>query len=123
MKLFDLGPQDRQSLQKFVAWHLGYIGYVCIFTFGLYYFHLFKAFWFLKESWILNLVAPLHTVLFIAISPYRHRWIQAIKNMYRVLDGDPVFCLMALLILLVGFYLYNGLIWGLGSLLPSIFFT
>ena len=27
------------------------------------------------------------------------------------------------LVVLVGFYLYNAVLWGVGSLLPSIFFT
>ncbi|MEW6262990.1 MAG: hypothetical protein AB1641_07915 [Thermodesulfobacteriota bacterium] len=123
MKLFDLSSQERQSLKKFLAWHLGYVGYVCIFSYLIYKLHLFKAYWFLKESWILNMVAPAHTIIFILISPYRRNWITALKNTYKALDGDPVFCFMALFIFLVGFYLYNGLIWGLGSLVPSIFFT
>ncbi|MBF0529665.1 MAG: hypothetical protein HQK55_10425 [Deltaproteobacteria bacterium] len=123
MRLFDLAPQEKKALKKFMAWHLGYIGYVGIFSFFLYYFHLFKAYWFFRESWILNLLAPLHTLVFITVSPYRRHWVTSITNMYKTLDGEPVFCLMALLIFFVGFYLYNGLIWGLGSLLPSIFFT
>lgn len=123
MKLFDLTPQEERSVKRFIAWHMGYVGYVCLFSFVIYYFNLFKAYWFLKESWILNMLSPAHTILFIAISPYRRDWVSAIKNMYRALDGDPIFCLMALLVFILGFYLYNALIWGMGSLIPSIFFT
>ena len=43
--------------------------------------------------------------------------------MYTALDGDPVYCIMGFLLMAVGFYLYNAVIWGLGSLIPSIFFT
>ena len=123
MKLFDLSSQEKSSVKRFVAWHLGYVGYVALFAFGIYHFNLFKAYWFLREAWIINMLAPAHTIAFIAISPYRGDWLRAIRNMYRALDGDPVLCLMALLVMGMGFYLYNGVIWGLGSLVPSIFFT
>ena len=123
MKLFDLSPKEKRDVQRFLVWHFGYVSYVCLFAFLIYHFHLFKAYWFLKEFWIINLVAPAHTVIFIAVSPYRQHWLKAIKNMYTALDGDPVFCIMGFLLMAVGFYLYNAVIWGLGSLIPSIFFT
>jgi hypothetical protein len=123
MKLFDLSPAEKKSVRRFLAWHLGYIAYVTVFAFVIYRFNLFKAYWFLKESSILNLVSPLHTLAFIIISPYRRDWWTALKNTYRALDGEPIFCAMALLVVLVGFYLYNAVLWGVGSLLPSIFFT
>ena len=123
MKLFDLSPTEKTSVKKFILWHFGYVVYVGFFAFFIYYFNLFKAYWFLKESWILNLVSPVHTVVFILISPYRRDWIQAVRNMYLTLEGEPVFCFMAALLFLIGFYLYNAVIWGLGSLVPSIFFT
>ncbi len=123
MKLFDLSPGEKQDLTKFLAWHFGYIVYVALFAFLIYHYHLFKTHWLLKEFWILNLLAPVHTVIFIVIGPYRKDWAAAIRNMYRALDGDPVFCLMALLVFVLGFYLYNGLIWALGGFLPSLFFT
>ncbi|MEW5722308.1 MAG: hypothetical protein AB1896_04330 [Thermodesulfobacteriota bacterium] len=123
MKLFDLSLEEKLAVKKFLAWHFGYVAYVGLLAFAIYYFRLFKAHWFLKEYWILNLVSPLHTLFFIVISPYRRDWLVAVKNMYLTLEGEPVFCLMALLLALVGFYLYNAVIWGLGSLIPSIFFT
>ena len=123
MRLFDLSEEERKSVTKFVSWHFGYVLYVTLFAFTIYSTHLFKAYWFLKESWILNMIAPLHTIIFIIVSPYRRDWLAAARNMYVTLEGDPVFCLMAMLLGGVGFYLYNAVIWGLGSLIPSIFFT
>jgi hypothetical protein len=123
MKLFDLSPDEKRALFKFLLWHLGYVLYVALFAFVIYRYNYFKAHWFLEEVWLLNLIAPLHTVAFILISPYRRDWGRAIHNMYRALDGDLVFCLMAFILFGLGFYLYNGMIWGLGSLIPSIFFT
>ena len=123
MKLFDLTTEEKKSVKLFLAWHLVYTCYVGFFAYAIYRFHLFKAYWFLKEFWILNLIAPIHTLVFIAISPYRRAWIMAVKNMHRALDGDMIFFSMAVLVMVFGFYLYNALIWSLGSLIPSIFFT
>lgn len=123
MKLFDLTPQEARRVRVFLLWHFAYAFYVAVFAFVIYKFHWFKAYWFLKEFWILNLIAPVHTIIFIIISPYRRDWIEAIRNMYRTLDGDLIFCLMAFLVFGFGFYLYNAIIWAVGSLLPSIFFT
>ena len=123
MKLFDLLPEERRGLRIFLAWHLGYALYVCLFVFFIFQFNLFKSYWFLKESWLINMVAPAHTLVFIAVSPYRRDWVEAIAKMYRELDGDLVFFLMAILVLAVGFYLYSLMIWLTGSLLPIIFFN
>lgn len=123
MKLFDLSAREKREVKRFLAWHFGYVAYVGLFAFAIYSLGLFKAYWFLKEFWILNLLAPVHTIIFIIVSPYRRNWYMAIRNMYRALDGEPIFCLMAFLVFAVGFYLYMAVIWGVGSLVPSIFFT
>ena len=123
MKLFDLTPQEKRKLMIFLTWHVGYVAYVCLFAFFIYYYKYFKAYWFLKEFWILNLLAPLHTIVFILIGPYRRDWILAIRNLYRALEGDPVFCVMGYMVFGLGFYIYNGVIWGLGSLIPSVVFA
>ncbi|MFH1090513.1 MAG: hypothetical protein V1742_02985 [Pseudomonadota bacterium] len=123
MKLFDLSPADKSSLRVFVIWHVGYVVYVALFSTLIYRLHLFKAYWFLKEFWILNLLAPMHTLTFIVIGPYRRNWIRAVTNMYRTLEGEPVFCFMAYLVLALGFYLYTVFIWSLGSFFPSMFFN
>ncbi|MBU2547030.1 MAG: hypothetical protein KKB20_01345, partial [Proteobacteria bacterium] len=90
---------------------------------AIYHFGLFKSYWFLREPWIINMLAPAHTAVFIALSPYRWDWLTALGTMYRELDGDLVFFSMALLVFLVGFYLYSLMIWLGGALLPIIFFT
>lgn len=123
MKLFDLSPIERRAVVQFVLWHIGFILYAAFFAFIIYHFNLFKAYWFLSEFWILNLISPLQTLLFVLISPYRRDWLRAIKNMYRALDGDRIYCTMAFLVLVLGFYLYNILLWGLGGLVPSIIYT
>jgi len=123
MKLFDLLPEERQGVKKFVAWHAGYAFYVCLFFLILFRFNLFKSHWFLEEFWIINLWAPLHTLAFIALSPYRRDWVKAVGNMYRALDGDMIFCIMALVVFGVGFYFYSLIIWLAGGLFPSIIFN
>jgi hypothetical protein len=123
MKLFDMAPEEKRGLRRFLAWHAGYALYVCLLFFILYRLDLFKSRWFLEEAWILNLWAPLHTIVFVFITPYRRDWGNAMKRMYRSLDGDPVFCVMALLVFGVGFYLYSLIIWLAGALLPSILFN
>lgn len=123
MKLFYLLPTERQDLNRFLLWHAGYLLYVSAFfslVFGLGWF---RSVWYLKEPVIFNLLAPLHTVVFILISPFRRRWVQAVVNMYRALDGDLAFCAMAALVGLFGFYLYSLLIWLLGALIPGILYS
>lgn len=122
MKLFSLIPEEKHGLKLFLAWHLGYAGYVALFSLVIYEFHLFKAHWLLKESWIINMLAPAHTLAFVAISPYRRDWVRAVGRIYRELDGDIVFFMMALVIFLVGFYLYSTMIWFAGALVPIIIF-
>lgn len=123
MKLFDLLPQERRGLKIFVAWHIGYTAYVCLVFMILYQFNLLRSRWFLEDSWIANAWAPLHTLIFIAISPYRRDWLTAVGNMYRALDGDVVFCLMAFVVFGLGFYLYSLIIWLAGGLFPFIIFN
>ena len=123
MRLFDLLPQEKKGLKVFLIWHFGYALYVCLFFFVIYEYNLFKSYWFLEEFWLLNLVAPLHTVVFILCGPYRQEWLRALKSMYKALDGDTIFCIMALIVFLVGFYLYTLIIWLLGVLVPSIIFN
>ncbi len=123
MKLFDLLPDEKRGLRRFVLWHLAYAAYVCILFFVIYGLGLFKAYWFLEEFWIVNMWGPLHTIVFVLISPYRDDWKTAIGNMYRALDGDIFFCIMALLVFGVGFYLYSLLIWVAGGMFPSMLYN
>lgn len=123
MRLFDLLPEERHGLKRFIFWHVGFALYYCVVFFVIYRLHLFKAYWFLHERWIVNMWAPIHTIIFIAVGPYRRDWIHAIANLYQALDRDIVFCLMALMVGGVGFYLYSLIILLAGALLPAMVFN
>jgi hypothetical protein len=123
MKLFDLVPGEKHNLKRFFIWHLGYVMYVVLFFVILFETNLFRSYWILREAWLVNIVAPVHTVLFIAISPFRREWFAAIVNMYRILDGEIIFCAMAGMAMLLGLYLYSFFIWVLGWLVPAIIYA
>ena len=123
MKLFNLLPTERQDLKRFLLWHAGYVLYVVAFFFLIFGLGWFRSVWYLKEPVLFSLLAPLHTVVFILISPFRRRWAQAMVNMYHALDGELVFCAMAALVGLFGLYFYSLLIWLLGALIPSILYS
>ena len=123
MKLFDLVLGERQNLKRFFLWHFGYVIYVALFFIIIFETNLFHSYWILRETWLVNIVAPIHTVIFIVISPYRRQWVTAIVNMYRILDGEIIFCIMAGMVMLLGLYLYSFLIWVLGWLVPAIIYS
>ncbi|MBW2062951.1 MAG: hypothetical protein JRI95_15520 [Deltaproteobacteria bacterium] len=123
MKLFDLLPNERHNLYRFLVWHLGYLIYVSAFFVIIYEFDLFRSYWFLKEAWIIYMLCPLHTLVFTLISPFRRDWVVAMANMYRALDGELIFCTMATMIMGVGFYLYSLLFWLVGGLIPTIIYS
>jgi len=123
VKLFNLLPSERHDLKRFFGWHLGYVLYVTAFFFIIFEFGLFKSYSFLKEDWIIYFWGPLHTLVFTIISPFRRDWIRAISNMYQALDGELIFCVMAGLILLLGFYLYSLVIWFIGGLIPGFIYS
>ncbi len=123
MKLFDLVLGERKNLRRFFLWHFGYVIYVALFFVIIFETNLFHSYWILKEAWLVNIVAPVHTVIFIVISPFRREWVTAMVNMYRVLDGEIIFCIMAGMVMLLGLYLYSFLIWVLGWLVPAIIYS
>lgn len=123
MKLFNLLPTERQDLKRFLLWHAGYLLYVIAFFFLIFGLGWFKSVWYLKEAVIFNVLAPLHTLVFILVSPFRRRWVLAVVNMYHALDGELVFCAMAALVGLFGLYFYSLLIWLLGALIPGILYS
>ncbi len=123
MKLFDLVLGEKQNLKKFFLWHFGYVIYVALFFVIIFETNLFHSYWILRETWLVNIVAPAHTVIFIVISPFRRAWATAIVNMYRILDGEIIFCVMAGMVMLLGLYLYSFLIWILGWLVPAIIYS
>jgi hypothetical protein len=123
MKLFDLVLGERQNLKRFFLWHFGYVIYIALFFIIIFETNLFHSYWILRETWLVNIVAPVHTVIFIVISPFRREWVTAIVNMYRILDGEIIFCIMAGMVMLLGLYLYSFLIWVLGWLVPAIIYS
>ncbi len=122
MKLFDLTSQEKNTIQKLLVWHLIYLAAIALFFLVIYYFGLFKSRAYLREGFIFIYLAPLCTLLFVVVSPWRRDWVQAIKNTYYRLEGEPAFCLMGALVFYFGFFLYSVLLWGLGALGPSLFY-
>ncbi|MDR0881737.1 MAG: hypothetical protein LBP55_04245 [Candidatus Adiutrix sp.] len=122
MKLFDLSGPEALEARRLIRWHLGYVGLVAFFFWVIYYFGFFKASPFLREGPIFIYLAPLVTIVFVAVSPWRGRWLRAARDTRDRLDGEPVFCLMAALVFYFGFYLYSLLLWALAALGPSIFY-
>ena len=121
MKLFDLTPKEKLSLRGLILWHLGYMAMILIFFSIIYYFSYFKSSVWLHESTIFTYWAPMATLVFVLISPWRSSWRKALTGTFERLEGEKVFCFMAALVFFFGFYLYSLLLWGLGALLPSLF--
>lgn len=123
MKLFDLLPNEKISLNRFLAWHFGYFVFISVFFLIIFEYGWFKSHWLLKETGIINVLAPSCTLLFVILSPFRRNWLNAIVNMYKALDGELVFCLMAVVVFLLGFYLYSVLFWLLAGMIPGILYS
>ena len=122
MKFFDLNAQEQRTLRGLILWHLGYIFMILIFFSIIYYFGYFKSAPWLEESNIFNYLAPLSTLGFVVISPWRGHWRRALAGTWERLERETVFCVMAALVFGAGFYFYSLLLWGLGALLPSLFY-
>jgi hypothetical protein len=122
MKLFDLSLKEKRSLRHLVFWHLGYLLLILTFFSIIYYFGYFKSSAWLNEGTIFTYWAPTATLIFVLISPWRLTWRKALTGTLERLEGEKIFCLMAVLVFSFGFYLYSLLLWGLGALLPSLFY-
>lgn len=120
MKLFDLSNQEIKLLKMATAWHLSYIALIGLFFSYIYWGGYFRSNYFLKENFLFYYAAPLSTVIFSFMAPWRNKWARLVKDMRRRLDGEMVFCVMAGWVFFVGFYLYSLLLWGLGALGPSL---
>jgi hypothetical protein len=94
---------------------------ILIFFSVIYYFGYFKSSVWLNERAIFNYWSPAATLGFVLVSPWRPIWREALTETFERLEGEKVFCLMAALVFIFGFYLYSLLLWGLGALLPSLF--
>ena len=122
MKLFDLTLKESLSLRRLVIWHLGYLALILIFFSVIYYFRYFKSSAWLHENVIFTYWSPAATLVFILVSPWRSIWRRALTETLERLEGEKIFCLMAALVFFFGFYLYSLFLWGLGALLPSLFY-
>jgi len=122
MKLFDLDHQQERELRLLILWHLAYLLLISLFFGFIYYYGYFKAHPILKESPIFMFFAPLVTLIFVLISPWRKNWRGAVKNTFDRLEGEPAFCIMGAVVFIIGFYFYSVLLWGLGALIPSVFY-
>ncbi|MDR1545851.1 MAG: hypothetical protein LBU12_03910 [Deltaproteobacteria bacterium] len=118
----ELTPAESRSINRFLRWHLGYLLVVALFFVGLYVTGRFKSHVFLREKFLFLVLAPLTTGVFVILSPWRRRWLAAVEDMYRRLEGQAVFCLMAGLVFLFGFFAYSIFLWGLAALGPSLFY-
>jgi 4-hydroxybenzoate polyprenyltransferase len=115
-------PGELRRLTRFARWHLAYVALVAAFFSLLYATGAFRSSVFLMEKFIFLVMAPAATVAFVLISPWRGDWRDAITGMYQRLEGQEAFIVMALLVFLFGFLVYSVLIWGLGALIPSLFY-
>ncbi|MDR1045427.1 MAG: hypothetical protein LBP33_09975 [Candidatus Adiutrix sp.] len=120
MKLFDLNQEEQRQARQLLIWHLGYVLLIAVFFGVIYYFGYFKAVNLLKERFIFTFLAPICTLIFILLSPWRQDWRRAIVNTYERLEGEPAFCIMGGLVFFFGFHLYSVFLWAIGSLGPSI---
>jgi len=122
MKLFDLDNRQRKEARRLALWHLAYMTLIAGFFIIIYYFGIFKSSLLLRERAIFIYLAPLATLAFVIVSPWREQWRRALKDTYDRLEGEPAFCVMAAIVFYFGFYIYSVLLWGLGALGPSLFY-
>ena len=122
MKLFDLSADEKKEFRRLIYWHLAYLALVAIFFWVIYYFGYFQKHPILRDKPLFTVAAPVVTLIFVAISPWRSDWLLAIVDTYRRLEGSPIFCLMGAFVFIFGFYIYSVLLWGLAALGPSLFY-
>jgi hypothetical protein len=118
--LFDMNQQERKRLNRFLRWHCVYLTLVAIFFSIIYMTDIFRTNFILSEKFIFLFLAPLCTIIFVILSPWRQLWHGALKNMYLRLEGQAIFCALAGFVFVFGFFSYSIFIWGLGALGPSL---
>ncbi|MDR1312874.1 MAG: hypothetical protein LBQ12_04060 [Deltaproteobacteria bacterium] len=122
MHIFELTPAEFKQVARFARWHLFYIAAVAAFFFAVYFSGIFRANFFFEEKFIFLFDAPAATILFVAVSPWREAWRQALVGMYQRLEGQAIFCALGAFLFAFGFYIYSALIWGLGAFIPSLLY-
>jgi hypothetical protein len=118
--LFDLTEEEKKRLRQFWQWHLGYLLVVIVFFSVIYFNGLFRSHPLFREKFIFLVLAPLSTVIFVAVSPWRRLWQESLTDMHRRLEGQAVFCLLAGFVFVFGFFIYSIFIWGLAALGPAL---
>ncbi len=122
MKLFDLNKQQKRQIKNLLLWHGAYLLLISLFFTFIYFFNYFKNHPILRENTLFMLVSPLSTIVFVILSPWRGHWRRAVTETIARLEGEPIFCLMGAVVMAIGFFFYSVLLWGLGALLPSLFY-
>ncbi|MDR1038266.1 MAG: hypothetical protein LBT40_17365 [Deltaproteobacteria bacterium] len=122
MHIFELTPAEFRQVLRFARWHLCYIAVVAAFFFAVYFSGLFRSNFFFEEKFIFLVDAPAATLLFVALSPWRPAWREALAGMYRRLEGQAIFCALGAFLFAFGFFIYSVFIWGLGAFLPSLMY-
>jgi hypothetical protein len=120
VRLFDLSNEEKSRLRRFWRWHLAYLLVVALYFSLIYFFGLFRSGPLFREKFIFLVLAPLSTVVFVLLSPWRRHFWEAIVETHRRLDGQVIFCLMAGFVFVFGFFMYSVFIWGLGALGPAL---
>ncbi|MDR1657377.1 MAG: hypothetical protein LBT47_07460 [Deltaproteobacteria bacterium] len=120
LRLFALNIEQSKHIRRFLRWHLGYLAVVALFFSWMYMTGRFRSSFFWRERFLFLVLAPLVTAVFVAVGPWRRKWLAALKDMYTRLEGQTVFCVMAGFVFLFGFFIYTLLIWGLATLVPAL---
>ncbi|MDR3203656.1 MAG: hypothetical protein LBV23_02765 [Deltaproteobacteria bacterium] len=122
MRLFDLSFAENKRINQFLRWHAVYLFLIAGFFVLINETGVYKKYYLLRERTIFLFLAPLTTALFVLLSPWRARWLEALRGMYERLEGQEIFCFLAAWVFLFGFFIYSIFIWGLGALGPSLFY-
>jgi hypothetical protein len=120
LRLFAPTPKQSRQINRFLRWHACYVLAVAGFFTWMYASGRFRSHPLLRERFLFLVMAPLATIVFVAVGPWRRRWLIALRGMYVRLEGQAAFCLMAGFVLLFGFLIYSVFIWGLGALGPAL---
>jgi multisubunit Na+/H+ antiporter MnhG subunit len=122
LHIFELTPSEFRKVTRFARWHSAYIVLVAAFFSAVYSTGLFRVNLFFEEKFIFLVYAPLATLVFVSASPWRIRWKDALRGMYRRLEGQTIFCALGAFLFVFGFFIYSVLIWGLGAFVPSLLY-
>jgi hypothetical protein len=115
-------PGEFRKVTRFARWHLCYLLVIALFFSLLFFTGTYKTIEIFRERFIFLVLSPLSTLVFVLASPWRGAWKEAVLAMYERLEGEEVFCVMGGMVFLFGFFIYSVFLWGLGALIPSLFY-